>query len=139
MGYLDNMYMKWSSKYGYNRAPLVVQEVLLDASYNLGYSVMEYPKLTRNLYIGDYINVVRELLDSADVNDYMVLGLGKRRALAYNKVALKLDQELVMYVNLDNDGTMTYLDSSNVPIFKYGTGNNIHTKSSVGTLTITME
>lgn len=138
-GYLDTMYTLWSVKAGYSVAPLVVQEVLLDASYNLGHSVMEYPKLTHNLASGSYIDVVRELLDSADIDDYMVLGLGKRRALSYNKVASILNRELIKYVKLDNDGTMTYLNALSVPIFKYGSGNNVHAESSIGTLTITME
>lgn len=130
--YLTELNSKWARVDGYDLVSPEVKEALLDASYNMGESVLGFEKLTEALKRGDEQTVVTELLDTANVDGQTIRGLARRRAVAYNAVA----DIPIAEVEQKDDGTIIYKDVAGGTIFQYKTRGGRHEKSGVGTIPV---
>lgn len=81
----------------YKSASDVVQEALLDATYNAGASrVIE--KVNRFAKDNDWVGAMFSLLDVSTKDGKTLAGLGLRRAEEYNNVAQEMDAPKIKYV-----------------------------------------
>lgn len=127
-----------SNMQGFSNAPAIVQEEILDASYNLGFeNVTNYPTLNRKLEQGDWLGAMREgLLDTATANGRSMRGLAVRRAENYNRVAEALGGNTISNVEQTDDGVIIYRDSEGREIFRFRARGGRHSDSGVGTLNV---
>ena len=129
--YLNLLNDKWSRVEGYEEAPELVKEILLDATYNLGESVMGYRGVRSALREGRWFDVGKELLDTANVGGRSMMGLAKRRAAMYNKVA----QEDIFWIRQLEDGTLIYA-TFDTRVFEYKARGGKHEKSKAGVVIV---
>lgn len=114
----------------YSKAPLEVQEALLDTAYNSGDQILSWEGMKSKMVTGDWIGALKQTLDTANVGGKTVKGLAKRRAGAYNLVADKKIDE----IEQKEDGTLIYKAADGSIIFKYRKPK--HDKSIAGLLKI---
>lgn len=129
--YLKHLDKSWGSVEGYSDVSDDLKGALLDASYNMGESVMKQPKLIDALREGDEEGVVYELLDTAQVGGKSLKGLAKRRAEVYNEVA----EVKITKVEQKADGTIIYYAGDDI-VREYTPRGGRHAKSSAGTITL---
>lgn len=134
--HLDDLMGKWKEKPGFDNISESLQEVLLDASYNLGSGIMTGTALATALAADpdttSEADIAINLLDTATIGRQSSKGLAKRRAERYNKVATN-DIETIRQ---DGDGTITYIDKQGETVFAFTPSKGKHASSQAGTITI---
>lgn len=129
--YLNLLNSRWERYEGYSGAPIEVKEALLDLSYNLGEGVFSYQGLRSALRARDYLEVMRQTLDTANVDGKSVKGLAIRRVDGYNKVA----KDDIFWIKQQKDGTMLYATFDSL-VMKYTPRGGKHEKSVAGTVVV---
>lgn len=129
--YLNVLHERWGRVEGYSEAPIEVKEALLDLSYNLGEGVFSYQGLRSALRARDYLEVMRQTLDTANVDGKSVKGLAIRRVDGYNKVA----KDDIFWIKQQEDGTMLYATFDSL-VMKYTPRGGKHEKSVAGTVVV---
>ena len=127
--YLDKLNNQWGMRNGYAEAPEPIKAMLLDATYNIGESSMNMPKLTKALAEGNYKQASLELLDTANVDGMSLKGIAKRRAESYN---IANPDDPIATVEQLRDGTIKYLDGNGYVITSYRPQGGRHPKSKAG-------
>lgn len=130
--FLKNQYEEISTLPNFESAPLSVQEELLDLAYNSGTAMKGWKGLNKAMEEGDWVEVMKETLDTANSGGKSLKGLAKRRAEAYNRIA----EVPIKSIEQLSDGTLIYNDEDGNEIFKYKAKNGRHSKSSTGVLSL---
>lgn len=125
--YVALLETKWERVEGYSKAPDAIKEALLDLTYNMGEGVLSYKGIRNCLKKEDYLCVLVNTLDTANVEGKSMMGLAKRRASAYNE-ATKDD---IFWIRQLEDGTIVYA-TFNKLILSYTPKGGKHEKSKAG-------
>ena len=81
--------------------------MLLDLAYNVGvHKVIRFKKLRAGIASSDYPAIRMETLDTANVRGKTVKGIAVRRARMVNLSSE--DEDIITFVQQDEDGTITY-------------------------------
>lgn len=134
--YLALLNRQWGMRKGFNEAPPEIQAMLLDASYNMGEQTMSnnlFPLLNTALQEGNYEEVSKQLLDSANVEGQSVKGIAKRRALTYN---LANPTNSISEVEQLRDGTIIYRDTDGNELMSYRPEGGRHPDSKAGRISL---
>ncbi|QEG09217.1 endolysin glycosidase [Vibrio phage Phriendly] len=134
--YLALLNRRWGMRKGFNEAPPEVQAMLLDASYNMGEQTMSgslFPRLNAALEEGNYGEVSKQLLDTANVEGQSVKGIAKRRALTYN---LANPDNSISEIEQLRDGTIIYRDMEGNELMSYRPDGGRHPASKAGRMSL---
>jgi hypothetical protein len=134
--YLNILEGKWDELDGFRNASIDLKKALIDASYNLGESILGFSGIKASLALvesgGTEESVLINILDTANIGKKSSKGLAVRRAKGYNMVA---DNPIVKVIQ-KSDGTIVYKDSEGNIIFEYKPSGGKHTSSDAGTVNI---
>lgn len=129
--YLNVLNSLWERYRGYREAPTEVKEALLDLSYNVGEGVFSWKGLLSAVERGDYLEAMRQTLDTANVNKQSLKGLAIRRAAGYNRVA----EDDIFWIKQEEDGTIKYATFDTL-IMSYKPRGGKHEKSVADTVVV---
>ena len=105
---------------GFKEAPDEFKVAMLDLSYNVGSSNMKrYTKMKKAIKEQDYLEAMKQTLDTANTAGKSVKGIAVRRAINYNKVANSIGKDGIYSVELKNDSGIVYKDKNGETIFEY--------------------
>lgn len=112
---------------GYDQLPNEAKIAILDAGYNMGQKVKNFPKLKKAVAAGDATEAMKQLLDTAQESGKSMRGLAKRRAENYNAVADTPITEIEQF-----EDRLDYRDAEGNVVFSFKKPR--HPKSALGVI-----
>ncbi len=116
-----------SNMKGYDQLPNEAKLAILDAGYNMGPKVKNFPKLKKAVEAGDATEAMKQLLDTAQESGKSMRGLAKRRAENYNAVADDPITEIEQF-----EDRLDYRDADGNVVFSFKKPR--HPKSALGVI-----
>lgn len=148
MLYLDEIYNEYrnpKSRFyleGFSELPQIGKDLALSAGYSMGTDFHRgAPRFQKAIKEGDIMGAAKQLLDTANSGGRSLLGLAKRRAVEFNRVADVLDFPFIEKVRQDKRGNISYFskneDDAWDEVFSYRARR--HPKSQPGSLIMDYE
>ena len=108
------------------------QNALIDTMYNVGPGATRWKGLSSSIANGEAPKeIMKNILDSANVGGKSVKGLAKRRAMSYNMAVS--DEDKITKVTQLKDGTIQYFSNEGL-VFQYK--RDRHSDSKPGSITV---